>query len=137
MAHPDLRGRPSGLPPLLVHIIHAAIHAEKHDPRVERDGEADALAELGRLAGLVVPARGVLVPADSDLYKRIGDIATAHLGFAKAKANLRSAVKSVEDATHRDAIESAHIHVMTISETAYYYAGLAWGVTFAEAAKQW
>jgi hypothetical protein len=46
-------------------------------------------------------------------------------------------MNGVEDLSNREAIESAHTHVTTISETAYYYAGLAWGVTLAEATKQW
>lgn len=132
MSRSDLFDRAAGLPPLLIHVIRAAAYAAKHGPPGERAGQAEALVELGRLAAVSVPARGVLAPIDADLYKAISKIAGDHLHYDKARTTLAAALARVKTFEHRDAIASAHTDVMIAMDNAYYYAGLAWGLTLAE-----
>jgi hypothetical protein len=75
--------------------------------------------------------RGVLAP-DPDLYKRIEDLAKKHLDWIDAKGELRKALDAVKDFERRDAIVCAHTRVIDVSDTAYYYAGLAFGLTLAD-----
>jgi hypothetical protein len=53
-----------------------------------------------------------------------------HLG--EARREFKEALGVVVEFTQRDPIESALNHVRSASEEAYFYAGLAFGVTFAE-----
>ena len=136
MSRSDLAERAAGLPPLLNHVIRAAVYAAKHGPPGERAGEAEALVEFGRLAAVIVPARGVLAPIDNDLYKAISKVAGDHLRYEKARMALAAALARVETFEKRDAIASAHTDVLLAMDNAYYYAGLAWGLTLAELAKR-
>lgn len=135
MSRSDTLERAAGLPPLLVHVIKAAVHAEKHDESTDRTGEAEVLIELGRLASVNVAARGVLAP-DPDLYLPIEDLAKAHLDWADAKKDFYAALERVKKFKRRDAIETSHNRMIGISDTVYYYAGLAFGLTLAELGKQ-
>jgi hypothetical protein len=131
MSRSDTLERAAGLPPLLVHIIKSALHAATNDPHYDRIGDAEALVECGELAALIVPARGVLAPADDDLYKAIEAIAVAHLGFGEVRTALREALQRVEKFEERDPIATAVNDARPSIEATYYYVGLACGITFA------
>jgi hypothetical protein len=135
MSRSDTLARAAGLPPLLRHVIKAALHAEQHDESIDRTGEARFLIDMGRLASLNVAARGVLAP-DPDLYRPIEDFAKAHLDFADAKKEFHAALERVKRLKRRDAIESAANRVLSASDTAYYYAGLAFGLTLADLSRR-
>jgi hypothetical protein len=136
MSRFDPLERAAGLPPLLLQVIKAATHAEEHDESIDRTGEAQLLIGMGRLASVTVAARGVLAP-DPELYKPIADLAKAHLDFADAKKEFHAALEHVKKFKRRDAIESAANRVQSASDTAYYYAGLAFGLTLADLSRRW
>jgi hypothetical protein len=95
-------------------------------------GVARALAEFGALARWVVPTRGVFVPNDNDVAVAIARIAKRHLDLEPVRKAFRDALKVVEPFEPRDAIASAQNLVQTVSDEAYFYAGLAIGVTFGD-----
>ena len=137
MSRSHVPKRATGLPPLLVNVIESAVHAERHDPDNDRAGEAGALTACGQLAARIVPARGVLAPASDDLYREIGIIAARHLGFGEVRKTFRNALERVQTFEDRDAVESAYTHVITVSDAAYYYTGLEFGLTLAYLGKRW
>jgi len=112
-------------PPAIRHIIRAA---ELECPR----GHADALLELTRLAFRKVPARGIFEPgarSEPDVFAAIEAVARAHLELAEARAAWRAALDAARlDLDPRDNIEQAALQVQTASDTAYFYAGLAFGL---------
>jgi hypothetical protein len=57
---------------------------------------------------------------------------TRHLDLRKPRKEFFGATATVEPFSKRDEIESAANHFQTVSELAYFYAGLAFGVTFAD-----
>ena len=111
--------------------------AEQHDPDTDRTGEANALIACGHLAARIVPARGVLAPVDDDLYQAISAIAAQHLGFREVRKTFRKALERIQSFDERDAVESAHTHLITLSDATYYYTGLAFGLTLAALGKRW
>jgi hypothetical protein len=121
--------KPERLPPALVRLIEAA---EQHGEDVEgRDikGVARALREFGSVALWVLPIHGVFVPNDNDVSMIVERIAREHLGLEEARAEFRKALASVEPFDRRDPIEAAHGHVRGVAEEAYFYAGVAFGIT--------
>jgi hypothetical protein len=118
------------LAPLLRLLIEALKEQETND----RPGEAAALSALGELALVQVPSRGALAPNDDDLYNAIDRIARKHLRLRIASKEFYRATSAVEPFTQRDEIESAANHFRTVSDLAYFYAGLAFGITFADVA---
>lgn len=122
--------KPAGLPPLLVHVIHAAAN----DARLAETNHAAALHALAKLFLLSLPARGVLAPGD-DLCQMIDEIAKRYLDRAGAEKQFHRAVNGVASVQQRDAIETAHASIVDVSELAHYYAGLAAGITLAELGK--
>lgn len=129
------RGR-AELSPLLVHVARAAAHAARHDPHARRTGEASTFVQLGHLAGLVVPARGVLAPGDNDLCESIDKIARAHLGHGRACRSFRVGLGRVKSYKTTDAIETAHSAVVSSTAVVYYYTGLAFGLTFSSLSQE-
>jgi hypothetical protein len=120
--------KPAKLSPALARLIEAA---ERHSEDAEGGdikGAARALRDFGSLAWCVVPIY-VFVPNDDEVSVVVERVAVRHLGLEQARAEFRTAVVSVEPFDQRDAIESAHVHVRSVTEEAYFYAGLAFGVT--------
>lgn len=115
-------------PPAVRQVLLAAEH---ECPR----GHAQALAELTMVAMRKVPSRGVFDPAirgEHDLFAQIDRVAIRHFGRNAARARWRKALEAPRlpfDA--RDEIESAAQQFQAISDTAYFYAGLAFGLTYA------
>lgn len=120
--------RAGAISPLLI-LIAEALDAQ---PREDRPHEGEALRALGALARLHIPARGVLAPAEDALYNAIDQIAMSHLDLAVPRKALGTALVSVEPYTKRDEIEAAVNHLSAVLDVAYFNAGLAFGVTFAD-----
>jgi hypothetical protein len=122
------------LSPLLVRLIDATEHAREDAEGRDIRGAAQALREFGELALWALPIHGVFVPNNNDVSAVIERVAKQHLDWEKARGELREALKVVEPFARRDPIESALNHVRAVSEEAYFYAGLAFGVTLADLA---
>ncbi len=112
-------------PPVIRRIVLAA---ERECP----NGHAGALREMTALALTSVPSRGIFDPTcrgEDDLFAAIEAVALAHLELASARRAWRKALAAAAmDTERRDLVESAALQVQTASDTAYYYAGLAFGV---------
>jgi hypothetical protein len=115
----------AGWPPALRHVIQAA---ESECP----PGHAEALYELTTLALRKVPARGVFDPGsrgEDDLFGAIEAVARAHLELSDARAAWDAALDSAAlDFDRRDGIARAAAQVQNVSDTANFYAGLAFGL---------
>jgi hypothetical protein len=115
------------LPAPLLHLLHAA---ELECPH----GHAEALTELTTLAIRKIPARGIFDPAvhgEPELFAAIESVAIRHLALATARTAWRAAIDEAElPFAKRDHLERAAQHVLDISETTYFYAGLAFGLAF-------
>ena len=125
-----LRDRKSpSLPPILLRVIDAA-RAAGNDS-VDRKGHAGALQEYAEWAIISVASRGVLAPSDDRSYQIIQAIATRHLGYQRASRAFSLALENLTDVAIASALESAENERRAISDSAYYYAGLACGLTLA------
>lgn len=115
---------------LPAHLRHVFDAAERECPR----GHARALRDLTSLAVRKVPSRGIFDPTsrgDQELFTAIEVIANRHLGRARARASWTSAVRQAHlQLEARDRIERAALQVQGVSDTAYFYAGLAFGLTW-------
>ena len=109
--------------------------AERECPR----GHASALRELTALALYKVPSRGIFDPAvrgEEDLFAAIESVAKAHLEFVDARGAWRSALEAASlNLDQRDALEQAALQVQSVSDTAYFYTGLAFGLAFVYVAR--
>ena len=128
---PDRSSRslaPADWPPALRQLVHAA---ESECPH----GHAAALRELTVLALNKVPSRGVFDPTirgEHELFSAIDAVAHTHLELSEARAAWRASMKRANlPIEMADAIEQSALHVQTTSDTAYFYAGLAFGLAFA------
>jgi hypothetical protein len=114
-------------PPVLRQLVRAA---ELECP----PGHANALRDLTALAIRKVPSRGIFDPAargEQELFAAIDSVAQAHLELADARTMWRSALEAADlSLNRRDNIEMAALQVQTVSDTAYFYAGLAFGLAF-------
>lgn len=125
------RSRSSGgaidLPGPLRYVIHAA---ERECPQ----GHAGALRDLIGLALRKAPARGIFDPTsrgEHELFTAVEGIATRHLGRARARAAWRGAIRHARlELDARDRIERAAQQVQAVSDMTYFYAGLAFGLTW-------
>lgn len=120
------------LPQALMRLIHAAKKSGTDSGGSDITGVAAALQDLGGLALWALPIHGVFVPNNNDVDVIITRIASEHLGLKEARREFSDSLNSVELFERRDPIETAHNHVHTVSEAAYYYAGLAFGVTLTD-----
>lgn len=116
----------------LAPLLRLLIEALKGQETKDRPGEAAALRAFGELALIQVPSRGALAPNDDELYDAIDRIAQKHLGLRNASKEFHRATGAIEPFTTRDEIESAANHLRTISDLAYFYSGLAFGITLTE-----
>jgi hypothetical protein len=95
-------------------------------------GHARALRELASLALTKVPARGIFDPTsrgEHDLFAAIDGVASRHLGMSRARAAWKRAMREARlQLETRDRIEHAAQQVQGVSDTAYFYAGLAFGL---------
>jgi hypothetical protein len=125
--------KPARLSPVLTRLIEAAEqHGEDADGR-DIKGAAQALREFGNVALWVLPIHGVFVPNDNTVSMIVDRVATRHFGLEDARDEFRKALAVVEPIERRDPIDVAHAHVRSVAEEAYFYAGVAFGVTLATA----
>jgi hypothetical protein len=122
----------AGLSPRLVRLIQAARAAKQDAAGSDVRSAADTLEEMGLLASWAVPVHGLFVPNNSDVCMAIEHAAKKHLGLDDARRELRKRLKVIEAFEHRDAIESTQTQVRAVYDEAYFYAGLAFGVTFVD-----
>lgn len=120
--------RAGAISPLLI-LIAEALDAQ---PRQDWPSEGAALRALGALARTHIPTRGVLAPTEDALYNAIDQIAMTHLDLGVPRKALGAALVDVEPYTKRDEIEAAVNHLSAVLDVAYFNAGLAFGVTFAD-----
>jgi hypothetical protein len=90
------------------------------------------LCELGRLARLQIPIRGVLPLSDDQLFNEIDGVAIKHLDLDVVRQTLDAVLMRVEPLSARDEIEVAVDHLCAVLNVAYFNAGLAFGVTLAD-----
>jgi hypothetical protein len=122
----------AALSPLLVRLIEAAERSGDDAEGRSIRGTAKALREFGDLATWVLPVHGLFVPNNSDVCMVVDRVAREHLDLEEARREFKEALSVVVEFAQRDPIESAHNHVRAASEEAYFYAGLTFGLTFAE-----
>ena len=112
-------------PPALRNLINAA---EAECP----DGHATSLRAFVALASRKFPSRGLFDPGlrgEDGLFAAIDAVAIAHLGLRHAREEWRAALEAAGlDLEPRERIDAAALEVQTISDTSYYYAGLAFGL---------
>ncbi len=123
--------RSEGLSPLLVRMIEAAEYAEKDAEGRDIRGAARALREFGRLAFWALPIHGVFVPNNNEVSLIVQRAAKEHLDWEEARGEVRAALAAIETFELRNPIETAENHLRAVSDEAYFYAGLAFGVTLA------
>jgi hypothetical protein len=112
-------------------LIATALETQ-HQETSLRAGEADALRAFGELAAFQIPIRGLFASGENELDVAIDRIAKKHLGFKTARKAFFDATAAVEPFALRDRIETAANDLRCISDTAQFYAGLAFGVTLVE-----
>jgi hypothetical protein len=124
------RSPTTATPDLPAPLRHVFIAADRECPA----GHARALRDFTALAVRKVPARGIFDPTcggDQELFTAIEVIADRHLGRKRARAEWKSAIRRANlDLDARDRIERAALQVQGVSDTAYFYAGLAFGLTW-------
>lgn len=108
--------------------------AEAFDARANADHPrvGAALAELGELARLQIPVRGVLPLADDQLFDAIDRVAAKHFGMDAVRQTLDEALTAVQPLASRDEIEVAVDQLCAVLNVAYFNAGLAFGITLAD-----
>lgn len=77
------------------------------------------------------PAHGAFVATQEDIELIIDRAAKLRFGGGDAKREFDKAVRIVEDFHQRDEIETAMNSVRAADSDAYFYAGMAWGITLA------
>lgn len=113
----------------LLRILGEALDA-RANPDYPRMGAA--LTELGLLARLQIPVRGVLPLSDDQLFNAIDAIASKHLDLSGVRQALDAVLTRVQPVASRDEIEVAVDHLCAVLNVAYFNAGLAFGVTLAD-----
>ncbi len=72
------------------------------------------------------------MPNTEDIVVIVQRVAAQHLDWEKARREVRAALDAVPAFELRDPIETAENHLRAVSDEAYFYAGLAFGITIAE-----
>jgi hypothetical protein len=76
------------------------------------------------------------VPNNPNVCAEIQRVSEVHLGLDQARREFKNALKIVETFEQRDPIESAHNHLRSVEDEAYFYAGLAFGIVLANASHE-
>jgi hypothetical protein len=118
--------------PVLVRLIEAAERSGEDADGRDIRGVARALREFGDLAVWVLPVRGLFVPNNDEVSTIVDRVAQQYLDLGEARREFKKALSVVEEFAQRDPIESGHNRVRAASEEAYFYAGLSFGLTFAD-----
>ncbi len=88
-----------------------------------------SLREFGEVALWILPIHGVFVPNDDEISMLVERVAARHFGLTEVRTAFRKPFEDIEPFERRDAVETAHNHLRSIGEEAYFYGGLALGVT--------
>src|SRR5262245_1472968 len=98
-------------------------------------GHGETLREMIDMALRLMPARGIFDPAaagEHEVYAAIEHIAKAHLGLSRSRTRWNKALDAARlELAVRDNIDEARVCLQDKSDSAYYYAGLAFGLVFA------
>ena len=113
----------------LLRLLVEALEAQANSGN---DRAVDALCELGQLARLQIPIRGVFPMSDDQLFNAVDSIAVKHLDLGGVRQTLNEALVRVEPFALRDEVEVAIDHLCAVLNVAYFNAGLAFGVTLAD-----
>jgi hypothetical protein len=117
------------LDPILRQIVAALRMSDDHP-----ESHARALAAYLQLARESVPLRGIFDPGSRDentFFQRIHAVGNKHLGLSSAKARFTRAVEGSRlPFEKQDAILSSALDFQDVSDTAYFYAGLAFALAF-------
>jgi hypothetical protein len=114
--------------PLLVLLVEALDARGSMDyPRA-----GAALAELGELARLQIPVRGVLPLSDDQVFNAIDKVAIKHFDLDAVRHTLDAALTAIQPVASRDEIEVAVDHLCAVLNVVYFNAGLAFGITLAD-----
>ncbi len=119
------------LPALLTRLIWAARQVREDAGGVDISHIPDALEEFGAMAQWGAPVHGAFVSSQPDIEVIIGRAAKLRFGGTDAKREFDEAVRVVEDFHKRDPIETAMNAMRAADSNAYFYAGMAWGITLA------
>jgi hypothetical protein len=120
------------LSPLLQRLIEAAKRSGVDTEGADISGVPEVLREFGGLARWAIPVHGVFVPNNEVLVRLAERMARERLNMQDAKREFEEALKSISDFHQRDAIETAVNHILSVSDEAYFYAGVAFGITLAD-----
>lgn len=120
------------LPRLLARLIRAAKQVKEDAGGADISHIPDALKEFGAMAQWGVPTHGAFVATQPDIELIIGRVAKLRFGGSDAKREFDEAARIVEDFHERDEIETAMNGVRAADSDAYFYAGMAWGITLAD-----
>lgn len=129
------RSRPIVPPPgrlRLERLIQAARTARHDAEGRDTRAVARALDEFGRLASWAIPVHGLFVPNNNDICAAVESAARAHFDLDTARRELTRHLKVVSAFEQRDAIETAQTQVRLVYDEAYFYAGVAFGVSFVD-----
>ena len=119
------RKRRVTIPAVLEQLTQALQQQSFHDAA----GSASALRAFAELAAVEVPARGAFAADNPELYQPIEAVANRCLRFVRARRQFSTATAQVDDLELREKIPSTAIDVQSVGARAYFYAGVAFGVT--------
>lgn len=122
------RRRDEDLVPLL-RLIAEALDAR--DKTIGR-GVGSGLREFGRLARFEVLSGGLLPRSDDRLFDAIERIAVQHFDLVAARSGVEASIGAVEQIQGREELEAAVDRLCSALNSAYFHAGLAFGLTFSE-----
>lgn len=124
-----MKERQPALAPVLRQIVRA-LRANNDCP----ENHARALEAYLQVARRSVPARGIFEPGSREeiaFFEQIHAIANKHLGRSSARAKFTKAVEaSGLPFKEQDAILTSAGDFYDVSDTAYFYAGLAFALAF-------
>lgn len=122
----------SSLPQLVSRLVLAAKNSRRDVGDSSAVDLVGALQSLARLALWIVPSHGVFVPNHEEVVASVSQIATDHLGFRDAQRELYEALERIQADERRESLESAVGRLREVSDAAYFYAGLVFGLTMAD-----
>ena len=124
-----MKGHQLELPLVLQEMVHA-LQASKDCP----ENHARALEGYLRIARWSIPARGLFEPGSRDespFFEQIHTIADKHLGRSSARNKFKRVVKaSGLPFRKQDGILISAGEFQDVSDTAYFYAGIAFALSF-------
>lgn len=120
------------LSPLLERLIESAKRSGVDSEGADISGVPEVLREFGGLARWAIPAHGVFLPNNDELVRLAERMARERLDMDEARRAFQDALSAVSDFQQRDAIETAVNHMLSVSDEAYFYAGISFGITLAD-----